>query len=99
MGLEFLRNYGAKRMRDDMLGPVLLDNENGSSGDKEQKRLDYEVPAEEWEPIDISAISIPAQWEHCPGRFIDGKDLGRTVAWLQTDEWFPIPVRLSEIGA
>lgn len=100
MGLEFLRNKGARRMRDDMLGPVLLDNENGQSGEQEKhKYLDYEVAAEEWEPIDINNVSIPEQWELCPNYFIDGKDLGRTVAWLQTDEWFPVPVRLSEIGS
>jgi len=99
MGLEFLHNNGAKRMRDDTMGPLLLDNNEQSEEQDEQKNLEYEVPAEEWEPIDSNAVSVPVEWELCPNRFIDGKDLGRTVAWLQTEEWYPIPVRLSEIGA
>ena len=39
-------------------------------------------------------------WESCPIRFVDGKDVGRTVAWLQSSRSEdPVPVRLSEIGA
>lgn len=100
MGLEFLRNNGAQRMRDDINGPLLLDNAHEQAGQQEnQRNLSYEVQAEEWEPMNIAHVSLPTAWEWTPRCFIDGKDLGRTVAWLQTEEWYPIPVRLSEIGA
>ena len=100
MGLEFLRNCGAHRTRDDTLRPLLLDNEVTSNEEpEEQKDMNYEKPSDEWRPIDVNGVGIPTDWALCPKRFIDGKDLGRTVAWLQTEEGFPIPVRLSEIGA
>jgi DNA repair exonuclease SbcCD ATPase subunit len=41
----------------------------------------------------------PANWLGRPLRFIDGKDVGRTAAWLQTRRGHPIPVRVAEIGA
>lgn len=100
MGLEFLRTHGAHRMRDDAMRPLLLDNEVSSNEEpEEQKDMDYESPSDEWRPIDVNEVGIPSDWALCPKRFIDGKDLGRTIAWLQTEEGFPIPVRLSEIGA
>lgn len=103
-GLEFLRNNGAHRMRDDAMRPLLLDNDAAQGEEQQQNEeqeveLSYEVPAEQWCSIDISGTAIPSDWGFRPTRFIDGKDLGRTVAWLQTEEGFPIPVRLSEIGA
>jgi len=100
MGLEFLYKNGAQRMRDDIVGPLLLDNEYEQSDVQEvQQCLEYEYPAQKWSTLPVHHTSIPAEWSLCPQRFIDGKDLGRTVAWLQTEEWYPIPVRLSEIGA
>ena len=100
MGLEFLRNNGAHRMRDDAMRPLLLDSDTVQEEEpEEQNNLSYERPAEDWYPLDVSEVEVPGDWQFCPRRFIDGKDLGRTVAWLQTEEGFPIPVRLSEIGA
>src|SRR5712692_1700073 len=100
MGLEFLRNNGAHRMRDDAQRPLLLDNDAERDEEpEEQNNLAYEQPAEDWRPIDVDDVAVSDDWDLCPRRFIDGKDLGRTVAWLQTEEGYPIPVRLSEIGA
>jgi len=100
MGLEFLRDHGAQRMRDDIMGPLLLDNDYEQSNVQETEQcLEYELPTEKWRALPVNHVSIPAEWSLGPQRFIDGKDLGRTVAWLQTEEWYPIPVRLSEIGA
>ena len=100
MGLEFLLNNGAHRMRDDAQRPLLLDNDTERDEElEEQNNLAYEQPAEDWRPIDVDGVAVSDDWDFCPRRFIDGKDLGRTVAWLQTEEGHPIPVRLSEIGA
>ena len=101
MGLEFLRSNGAHRMRDDAIRPLLLDDsvEGGEVPKKEQPKMDYEKKIGEWVPIDTCNVALSATETHSPMLFIDGKDVGRTVAWLQTAEGFPIPVRLSEIGA
>jgi hypothetical protein len=101
MGLEFLRSNGAHRMRDDAVRPLLLD-ESGESGEQqEQERVEmsYEKAIGRWKPIDVCNGALSTVQMHCPKLFIDGKDVGRTVAWLQTAEGFPISVRLSEIGA
>jgi len=87
MGLEFLRNNGAHRMRDDAQRPLLLDNDNERDEEpEEQNNLAYEQPAEDWHPIDVDSVAVSDDWDFCPRRFIDGKDLGRTVAWLQTED-------------
>src|SRR5438128_1278878 len=101
MGLEFLRNNGAHRMRDDAVHTLLLDNdaESGEMEEQERVEMSYEVAAGHWHPIDVKNAALPTTWTQHPKLFIDGKDVGRTVAWLQTAEGFPIPVRLSEIGA
>jgi len=88
-------------MRDDAVRPLLLD-ESGESGEQqEQERVEmsYEKAVGRWKPIEVCNGALSTVQMHCPKLFIDGKDVGRTVAWLQTAEGFPISVRLSEIGA
>lgn len=99
-GFEFLKNNGAQRVRVYDPQPMLLDDglpeeEHG----EEPSDLFYECKNDQWNAIDISKSAPPDDWPWRPLRFIDGKDYGRTVAWLQTQEGFPIPVRLAEIGA
>ena len=85
MGLEFLRNNGAHRMRDDAIRPLLLDDstESGEMQEQERTEMGYERDVGKWGPIDTWNVSLSATWAHCPKLFIDGKDVGRTVAWLQ----------------
>jgi hypothetical protein len=67
-----------------------------------QTTRDYEIAPEKWAPIraaDCGAHADFDNWPLRPRRFVDGKDVGRTVAWLQTPEGFPIPLRLSILGA
>lgn len=101
MGLDFLRNNGGRRVRNYEAQPLLLDDGLMQSEVPEDTKidLDLEVPSDTWHTIDVSEATIPADWPLRPRRFVDGKDLGRTVAWLQTREGYPVPVRLSEIGA
>jgi hypothetical protein len=100
MGLDFLKNNGARRVRNYDPQPLLLnDGIVQVDTSDERKDLDYEMPHEEWQAIDVLAGICPNTWEWRPVRFIDGKDVGRTVAWLQTRQGNPIPVRISEIGA
>src|SRR3989442_13230175 len=100
MGLEFLRNNGAHRMRDDAQRPLLLDNAAERDEEPEdQNNLAYEQPAEDWRPIDVDGVAVSDDCDFCPSRLIDGKDLGRTLATLHTEDGYPNPVRLSEIGA
>lgn len=101
MGLEFLQANGARRIRSYPSQPFLLDDGNALDEPNEEERLlyDIECDADEWTPQDVVRANPQRNWRWRPKRFVDGKDVGRTVAWLQSAEGFPIPVRLSEIGA
>ena len=66
-------------------------------------KLDFEYQPENWQPhriSDCTTLGDCDDWELRPRRFVDGKDVGRTVAWLQTEpDGFPVPLRLSVVGA
>jgi hypothetical protein len=104
MGLDFLRNHGAHRMRNYAAQLFLLDNglmdQTELESAEKQADMSYEAKrADDWKPKDIYSSSRPLTWAQSPIRFIDGKDVGRTIAWLQTRQGHPVPVRLSQIGA
>lgn len=100
MGLDFLRNNGARRVRNYDAQPFLLDDGLMMDDEPDEGRdLDYELASGDWRPIDIEEDDGLAGWPLQPKRFVDGKDVGRTVAWLQSREGYPVPVRLSQIGA
>ncbi|HEU5382301.1 MAG TPA: hypothetical protein VFV38_43355 [Ktedonobacteraceae bacterium] len=100
IGFEFMKNNGAQRVRNYDPQPLLLDGGilEGEDGD-EQSDLFYECAKDQWHAFDIRDSVPPIDWQWRPLRFIDGKDYGRTVAWLQTQEGYPVPVRLAEVGA
>jgi hypothetical protein len=95
----FLRAYGAERVTSYAPQPPLLDPpEEGQL--PEHVNLDVEVDAADWT---ARTIAVPAgwrasEWEQRPVRFVDGKDVGETIASLWAPGGYPIPVRLSEIG-
>lgn len=103
MGLDFLISHGAHRVRNYDVQPFLLSD--GQMLDDDAGELpgqdgwSREVPANDWTPRDVRSAIAPTDWPYRPIRFVDGKDVGRTVAWLQSREGYPVPVRLSEIGA
>src|SRR5688500_3708660 len=102
MGLDFLLNHGARRMRHYESQPFLLDDAAMEMDEDEADariHLGYEAPPDEWEPRRVGPCDGLSEWPLRPLRFLDGKDVGRTVAWLQSQEGFPVPVRLAEIGA
>lgn len=101
MGLDFLRDNGARRVRDFAPQPQLI-NDGVPLAPTEDKCLDlsFEMRAEAWQPHAVGmGNACNEDWAHRPSRFVDGKDVGRTIAWLQSREGYPVPVRLSEIGA
>ena len=99
IGLAFLKNNGAQRMRNYTPQPFLLDDGILDVEADEETDLWYERKREQWNAINTLDSSPPADWSWRPLRFIDGKDSGRTVAWLQARTGHPLPVRLAEIGA
>ncbi len=101
-GIDFLRNYGAQRVRAHVGLPMTFDE--GYAGQDEEMEemrvnLSYEMPPQAWAARDIHKSQRPGSWAYQPERFIDGKDVGQTVAWLRSPQGYPVPVRLSQIGA
>lgn len=100
MGLDFLHANGGHRMDHYTALPPMFDPAEGEEV-AEEVDLAYEDPAERWQakpPYADTEWCVRA-WAERPGRFIDGKDVGATIAWLQSPLGQPVPVRLSEIGA
>jgi len=103
MSLRFFSEHGALRAEAGPQLPELLWTVPGGDPEDENERidLDAEVKAAEWAPIspDPGPGFVSARWTERPRRFVDGKDLGEVVAWLRTREGYPLPVRLSQLGA
>lgn len=107
MGLDFLANYGARRTGRYGEPPQLIgtgaqadpSEETVEEGEEERVDADYEMPAANWRPKDTGQAEYRRDWPLRPVRFVDGKQVGRTVAWLRSREGWPVPVRLAEIGA
>jgi hypothetical protein len=100
MSLDFLRNNGASRVTSETTQPDLLtDTVPQDPTPEESIGWDVEVSADEWQPIDVHTADLKSEWAYRPERFVDGKDVGHTVAWLRSPEGYPVPVRLAQIGA
>lgn len=110
-GLDFLRRHGARRTQATPTRPgqpiALEDNAEDEAPERPELKaprvdLEYETPLESWKPRRISTCGGWAEWDDWslrPQRFVDGKDVGRVVAWLRSQDGFPIPLRFSVIGA
>ena len=108
-GLEFLRDYGARRAGGYGDAPDFLTSSSGvgivdgDETDGEEQRAvrdwDYEVPRDHWAPICVRNTRSFPHPELRPERFVDGKDVGRTVAYVLAPQGFPVPIRVSQIGA
>jgi hypothetical protein len=98
MGLEFLREHGACRLRRnlDQLPIPEAQQPDGDAEERPEPNLDFEVARDDWKAIPVENDLLAP--ELMPQRFIDGSHLGHTVAWLRDAECRPVPVRLAEIG-
>src|SRR4051812_15888680 len=100
MSIEFFQAFRGQRMVEYAPQPPLLDPPDDES-EPEGVELAYELAPERWE---AQAVRVPAgwhasHWPERPVRFVDGKDVGATIAWLRAPGGYPVPVRLSQIGA
>ncbi len=101
MGLDFVRNFGGRRVQQyDPQPPLFNPPSDDEARDEDEVELGYEMPPDEWEAVDpkLPPFWRPSGWPERPVRFIDGKDNGHTVAWLRAPGGYPVPIRLSEIG-
>lgn len=108
-GADFLIRHGGQKCGSTSAPPMLIgwgqDDEEEKPENRTVVHRDYEVPESQWKamplhsPADASE-GTEAKFERWkPVRFVDGKDVGRTAAWLEAPNGFPIPVRVGQIGA
>jgi hypothetical protein len=97
MGLDFLQNYGGRRLRQYIEQPPLDPSEiDGEEGNDPKVTLDFELAADAW--VSRPVVSDPFDPATLPQRFIDGCHYGKTITCLYDAARHPIPVRLAEIG-
>lgn len=98
MGLDFLLNYGGRRLRQYTEQPLLDSSEaaGAEEGEDTKVTLDFELELDDW--VSRLVVSDSLDPATMPQRFIDGCHYGNTVACLQDSVGHPIPVRLAEIG-
>jgi hypothetical protein len=99
MGWDFIRNYNGARMAS--YSPFEPPAAQSDDQPLERVNRDYE-PGRAWtraiEPATPRAWQAK-NWIFSPIRFIDGKDVGDTVAWVRDQAGHPAPFRLSTIGS
>ena len=101
MGLTFLRDNGAHRAgrgdgMSDLFGDLKQDQEDEIEAQNSVK-LDFEICSTHWRPISIGTALPPMELR--PTRFVDGKDVGQTAAWMTSPGGRPVPIRVAQIGA
>ncbi|WP_414620043.1 hypothetical protein [Calothrix sp. CCY 0018] len=105
MGLDFLKNYDGSRVEQYDTQFPLLSEETDEDLEltPEKVDLDYEVKPRtiDWEPINLNTLPNwrPSHWNERPTRFVDGKDVGETVASVRSPSGQLVPIRLSQIGS
>jgi hypothetical protein len=103
MSQSFWARYDASRVSPSTPGLSLFGAPDEDGEGPASTERTYEVEDEAaWAAIDPQTPAgwRASEWEERPVRFIDGKDVGETVACLTAPYGgYPVPVRLSEIGA
>ena len=103
MSIDFLKEYGGSRLTQTELQPLMADEllETAISSNNERVILNYETS--DWQAIAINRHLPfnwqPKNWQQRPVRFIDGKDVGQTIAWVRAPSGQLVPIRLAQIGS
>ena len=104
LGLKFINNYEGRRIEKEFgMKPYFVepDEDDEESTEDFDINLSLEQEAGKWEIINPQLPpSWRAQdWKSRPVRFVDGKDVGQTVAWLRGTDGSFVAIRLAEIGS
>ena len=103
-GMTFLQEYGATRAgaygdSPDFFGAsVGEDGEDDGDAESGKPKREWNYETHLWQPI---PVRMACRWHDpclCPTRFVDGKDVGRTIAFVRSPQGFMVPIRVSQIG-
>ncbi len=102
MSLDFIQNNGGRRLVADTSQPVPQNYSSNSDNETQDEiNLGLEVSETQWHTIPVTGVTNwkPSEWNESPIRFVDGKDVGQTVAWVKSPDGYPVPIRLAQIGS
>lgn len=100
-GLKFVKNYGGRRVENEFSLKPFFPVEDDDESESSRVDSNIEFALEDWRAINTELPkSWRAQdWKNRPVRFVDGKDVGQTVAWLRGLDGSFVALRLAEIGS
>ena len=104
-GLNFVNDYDGRRIeREQISTPFYAPEDEGEEDDTSSTNVvntDIEMALEDWEIINpqLPESWRSQDWQNRPVRFVDGKDVGQTVAWLRGTDGSFVAMRLAEIGS
>lgn len=103
--IDFVKNYDGQRIQRDYVLPAQFEDPNSDTDaetDETESRFAHgiEIDEKDWRAI---KPQLPARWRvkdftSRPVQFVDGKDVGQTVACLRGLAGYLVPVRLAQIG-
>lgn len=107
MTIPFFSQHGGQRGTTSDGPELAIDSADNRASDDddseagEQVELDTEVDPQRWSPLSLEVPPDfqPRDFPGRPRRFVDGKDVGQVVAVVRAPAGYPLPVRLSQIGA
>lgn len=101
MGLDFLKHYAAGRLEQYDLQPFPLDEASNQEAKPNLEQVVVNYETSNWQPIDLNLSPNwrLKEWQERPIRFIDGKDVGQTIAWVHSPLGQLVPIRLAQIGS
>ena len=104
-GLKFVQNYGGKRIQNELGAKDFWSEDETDDApdvaDETVINLGLEMEAGAWQAVNPQ---LPKSWRvqdwlSRPVRFVDGKDVGQTIARLRGTDGSFVAIRLAEIGS
>lgn len=100
VGLKFINNYEGRRIEKEFsMKPYFVEPEGDEDGEPTEEfeiNLSLEQETGKWKVINPQLPDKwrAQDWKSRPVRFVDGKDVGQTVAWLRGTDGSFVAIRL-----
>lgn len=104
-GLKFIQNYEGRRVEREFGAKAFWAEDDADEADdgpdESAINLSLETEAGAWRAVNpqLPKSWRVQDWSSRPMRFVDGKDVGQTVAWLRGTDGSFVAIRLAEIGS
>lgn len=103
-GLKFINNYEGKRIENEFSSkPYFVEPDENDEETTEDFEINLSLESEvgKWQKVNpqLPESWRLQDWKNRPVRFVDGKDVGQTVAWLRGTDGSFVAIRLAEIGS